>query len=76
MNIFLLLMIISFPGAPSVRYTALIYPSEAECLTARDGYMDAYESKDLIYKSNMKTEAFCLPFESFPIAGIIKKTDA
>jgi hypothetical protein len=76
MNIFLLLMIISFPGAPSVRYTALIYPSEAECLTARDGYMNAYESKDLIYKSNMKTEAFCLPFESFPIAGIIKKTDA
>jgi hypothetical protein len=76
MNIFLLLMIISFPGAPSVRYTALIYPSEAECLTARDGYMDAYEAKDLNYRSNMKTDAFCLPFESFPIPGIIKKTDA
>ena len=63
-------MLISFPSAPSVKYTALVYPTEAECLTARDRYMNAYESKDLVYKSNIKTEAFCLPFESFPIAGI------
>jgi hypothetical protein len=70
MKVFLLLMLISFPNAPSVKYTALVYPTEDECLTARDKYMNAYESKDLVYKSNMKTEAFCLPFESFPIAGI------
>ena len=75
MNIFLLLMIISFPGAPSVKYTALIYPTKAECLIARDGYNATYLAKDLIYKSNMKTEAFCLPFESFPIAGIINDTN-
>ena len=70
MNIFLLLMIISFPGAPSVKYTALIYPTKAECLIARDGYNATYLAKDLIYKNNVKTEAFCIPFESFPIAGI------
>ena len=68
-------MLISFPSAPSVKYTALVYPTEAECLIARDRYMNAYESKDLAYKSNIKTEAFCLPFESFPIPGMINGTN-
>lgn len=68
-------MLISFPNAPSVKYTALVYPTEAECLIARDRYMNAYESKDLAYKSNIKTEAFCLPFESFPIPGMINGTN-
>jgi len=76
MNIFLLVIFISMPNAPSVRYNAVIYPTEPQCITARDHYNDAYLAKDLIYKNNVKTEAFCLPFESFPIAGIIKKTDA
>ena len=68
-------MLISFPNAPSVKYTALIYPTEAECLIARDGYINAYESKDLNYRSSLKTEAFCIPFNSFPIPGIINDTN-
>jgi hypothetical protein len=70
MKIFLLLMIISIPDMPSVRYNALIYPSEIQCIHARDGYMEAYDSKEMEYKNNLKTEAFCIPFDSFPILGI------
>jgi len=69
-KIFFLLMIISMPNMPSVRYNAMIYPSETQCLDARDGYMEAYAAKDLEYKSKLKTEAFCIPFDSFPILGI------
>ena len=43
------------PNMPSVRYNAMIYPSEAHCLDARDGYMNAYAAKDLEYKSKLKT---------------------
>jgi len=70
MKIFLLIMFISIPDAPSVRYNAVVYPTEPQCIAARDGYNEAYLAKDLIYKNKVKTEAFCLPFESFPIAGI------
>jgi len=76
MKIFLLIMFISIPNAPSVKYNALLYPTELECINALDNYIRVYESKDLIYKNNLKTTAFCLPFNSFPIPGIIKKTDA
>ena len=69
-KIFFLLMIISMPNMPSVKYNAMIYPSETQCLDARNGYMDAYAAKDLEYKSKLKTEAFCIPFDSFPILGI------
>ena len=58
------------PELPSVRYNAMIYLTEPECINARNGYMDAYLAKDLEYKSKLKTEAFCIPFNSFPLAGI------
>ncbi len=70
MKIFFLLMIISMPELPSVKYNAMIYLTEPECISARDGYMNAYLAKDLEYKRKIKTEAFCIPFNSFPLAGI------
>ena len=53
-------MFISIPDAPSVRYNAVVYPTEFQCFEARDGYNEAYVAKDLVYKSKVKTEAFCL----------------
>ena len=70
MKIFLLIMFISLPNAPTVRYNAVVFPTEFQCLEARNGYNEAYLAKDWEYKSRVKTEAFCLPFESFPITGI------
>ena len=43
-KVFLLLMVVSMPGMPSVKYNAMLYPSMGECITARDGYMDIYDS--------------------------------
>tara|TARA_R110000751_G_scaffold151084_1_gene256081 strand:- start:372 stop:602 length:231 start_codon:yes stop_codon:yes gene_type:complete len=76
MKIFLLVMFISMPNAPSVRYNALLYPTEMQCIVARNDYNEAYLAKDLIYKSKIRTEAFCLPFESFPIIGLQLPTGA
>tara|TARA_R110000787_G_scaffold49852_1_gene119226 strand:- start:397 stop:627 length:231 start_codon:yes stop_codon:yes gene_type:complete len=70
MKIFFLLMIISMPDMPSVRYNGMIYFEEGQCSVARDKYMAAYEAKDLNYKSKIKTEAFCLPFDTFPLMGM------
>ena len=69
-KIWLFLMIMSTPGQPSVKYNAAIYPTEDYCMMARKGYMEAYAAKTEEYKITMKTEAFCIPFESFPIKGM------
>ena len=75
-KIWLFLMLISTPNQPTVKYNALIYPTETECLAARGGYMEAYEAKSLEYRERLTTESFCIPFESFPIIGMKPVTGA
>ena len=65
-------MIMSSPNQTTVKYNASIYPSEVLCMKAKEGYMEAYESS--VDKDSMKTEAFCIPFESFPILGMTADT--
>ena len=69
-KIFFLLVIMSAPNQTTVQYNASIYPTEVLCMEAREGYMEAFEAKSAEYKKGMKTEAFCIPFESFPIIGM------
>jgi len=69
-KVWLLLMLISVPNQPSVKYTATIYSTEEVCLEARRGYIGAFEAKPREYKDRVKTEAFCIPFESYPIMGM------
>ena len=69
-KIWLLLMIISMPGEKSVRYNAFVYPTEDKCLVAKDRYNSAYAEKPQDYKNKLKSEAFCIPFDSFPITGM------
>ena len=71
-KIFFLLMIMSSPNQTTVKYNASIYPTETLCVEARKGYMEAYEKG--INKDEMVTEAFCIPFESFPILGMTGNT--
>ena len=75
-KIWLFLMLLSTPNQTTVKYNALIYPTETECLAARGGYMEAYEAKSLEYREGMTTESFCIPFESFPIIGMAPTTGA
>ena len=76
MQIFFLLMIISMPNQPSVKYNASIYPTEQECYQALDKYINAYDSRPQDFKDKMVTEAFCIPFESFPIEKFKKDIGA
>ena len=69
-KVFLLLMIVSVPNAPSVKYNALLYPNMEQCMVARDGYMAQYNSKDQNYKDNLIADATCLEFKTFPIKGL------
>jgi len=66
-KIFLLLMLLSIPNQPSVKYNAVIYFTEQECLTAKEGYMKAYDNKEQEYKDKVITDAYCIPFNSFPL---------
>ena len=69
-KIWLLLMLVSTPNQPSVKYNAAIYSTEDQCIQAREGFMEAYEAKPPEYKLTMKTEALCIPFDSLPIKGM------
>ena len=69
-KIWLLLMLMSNPNQPSVKYNAAIYPTEDQFIQALEGFMETYEAKPPEYKLTMKTEALCIPFDSFPIKGM------
>ena len=75
-QIWLLLMLMSSPNLTAVKYHATIYPTEDHCMVARTAYLESYEAKPLDYKLTLKTEAFCIPFESFPIIGMPSPTKA
>ena len=71
-TVFLLLMLLSMPNQPSVKYNAVLYFTEQECENAKIEYMKAYNNKDQFYKMRVKTEAFCVPFEAFPLTTMQK----
>ena len=71
-TIWLMLMLMSSPNMPSVKYNALLYNTEAECLDSVANYLTYYEAKPQEYKNTLVTDAFCLPFEAFPIKGLNK----
>ena len=71
-KIWLLYLLISMPGMPSVRNNSFVYPTEEACMQALTTYLNIYEAKPLEYKENLKTTGYCLPFDAFPIKGMHK----
>ena len=69
-KIWFLLMLISAPNMPSVKYQGYIFPTEEECMLARAGYHNNYELKAKEYKGRVVIDSFCLPFEAFPVKGM------
>jgi len=65
-----MMVLMSFPNAPSVKYNGFIFPSEYECLENKQELLDVYESKPLEYKLVTQLDAYCVEFESFPITGL------
>ena len=66
-KIWLMVMFMSSPNMPSVKYQAIAYKTEHECMEALTNYLNIYESKSDAYKSGVVTNAHCIEFESFPI---------
>ncbi len=66
-TVFLLLMLMSSPNQTTVRYNAVLYYNDVECEIAKSKYMDSYDNKDDVYKELIVTEAFCIPFDAFPL---------
>ena len=74
-KIWFLLVLISAPNTPNVKYNGFFYPHEEACQTARYEFLEAYHQKPLDYKLITKVDAYCLEFESFPIQGLKKPTN-
>ena len=75
-KIWFMLVLISMPNAPSVKYNGFIYPNEEECQVARYKLHETYNNKSTEYKSALILDSYCVEFESFPVKGLSKiKTD-
>ena len=49
-----MLVLISIPNAPSVKYNGFIYPNEAECQMARYELLEVYDARPEDYKKGLK----------------------
>ena len=71
-KIWFMLVLISMPNAPSVKYNGFIYPSEEECQVARYELHETYNNQTTEYKETTVIDSYCVKFESFPIIGLNK----
>jgi|TARA_R100001530_G_C4251525_1_gene137962 hypothetical protein len=69
-----MLMLVSIPNAPSIKYNGFIYTSEEDCQVARYELHESYNEKSTEYKSVTLIDSYCVEFESFPIEGLLNKT--
>ena len=77
-KIWFLLVLISVPNAPSIKYNGFIYLNEEECQVAKYELMETYNNKPEQYKLITQIDSYCVEFESFPIKSLtdkIKGTD-
>ena len=71
-KIWFMLVLVSMPNAPSVKYNGFLYPNEEECQVARYELHEAYNEKPTVYKDVTVIDSYCVEFESFPIIGLNK----
>ena len=67
-----MLVLVSMPNAPSVKYNGFIYPDEEACQVARYELHEAYNQKSTEYKEVTVIDSYCVEFNSFPIRGLNK----
>jgi hypothetical protein len=65
--VFLLLMLMSAPNQPSIKYNGIVYITEEECIVAKNEYMDIYNDNREKYKNKLIIKAYCIPFDAFPL---------
>jgi len=69
-KIWFMLILMSVPNAPSVKYNGMIYPTEEQCVDAQAEFLNMYETQPQNYKDKLVVGAFCLPFDAFPVQGM------
>jgi hypothetical protein len=67
-----MLVLVSMPNAPSVKYNGFIYSSEEDCQVAKYELHEEYNKKSTEYKSTTVIDSYCVEFNSFPIRGLNK----
>ena len=72
-KIWFLLILISVPNAPSIKYNGVIYPNEEECEVAKYEVHETYNNQSTEYKSITLIDSHCIEFKSFPIKGLTDK---
>ena len=71
-KIWFMLVLVSMPNAPSVKYNGFIYSSEEDCQVAKYELHEEYNKKSTEYKSLTIIDSYCVEFNSFPIRGLNK----
>ena len=71
-KIWFMLVLVSMPNAPSVKYNGFIYSSEEDCQVAKYELHEEYNKKSTEYKSSTIIDSYCVEFNSFPIRGLNK----
>ena len=71
-KIWFLLILISVPNSPSIKYNGVIYPNEEECQVAKYELMETYNNKSEQYKLLTLMDSHCIEFKSFIIKGLNK----
>ena len=66
-KVWFMLVLISVPNVPSIKYNGFLYLDEEECQVAKYEFLEAYHQKPLEYKALTKMNAYCVEFESFPL---------
>ena len=71
-KVWFMLILFSVPNSPSIRYNGYLYSSEGECQMARYELFEVYNNKPTQYKAVTLMDAYCIEFESFPVAELSK----
>tara|TARA_Y100000361_G_C11135250_1_gene331483 strand:- start:561 stop:800 length:240 start_codon:yes stop_codon:yes gene_type:complete len=69
-KVWFMLVLVSMPNAPSVKYNGFLYNTEEECNFAKYELFEAYNEKPQPYKDVTLIDAYCVDFKSFPIEGL------
>ena len=71
-KIWFLLVLVSVPNSPSIKYNGFIYPNEEECEVAKYELHETYNNQSTEYKAVTLIDSHCIEFKSFPIKGLNK----
>ena len=72
-KIWFLLVLISVPNAPSIKYNGVIYSNEEECQVAKYELHETYNNQSTEYKAVTLIDSHCIEFKSFPIKSLMDK---